>query len=173
MGDALPDQRAAITGLRLRTGVGYSFHHPRDWHAAGWHDGREGELLLPEAGDPATLFAVETIALEQPWRRDDVPVAAEELRAVVDELEGSQLDELDTKSTGTLHAISAKFAFADERSTRRRWVRILVQGTRQLNVMAQGSSAERYAHWAGPLYTTMMSVRVHPGDSPPDPRTLL
>ena len=173
MGDAMPDQRAAITGLRLRTGVGYSFHHPRDWHAAGWQDGRAGELLLPDAGDPATLFAVETIRLPEALTVDDLPVAAEELSAAIAELEEPHLEALETKSAGSLLAISATFTFAEHGTTRRRWVRILVHGTRQLTVTAQGSSPERYAHWAGPLYTTMMSVRVHSGDIPPDPRTLL
>jgi hypothetical protein len=159
-------------GLRICAGVGYSFAHPIDWTSSDAIAGGPEVVLAPDPADPSTLFALEVSELIDELRTEDLELLADELRNLIGDLPGSVLDELETFTAGSLNGVSTRFRFSEDGSVRQRWVRILIQGTRQLTVTAQGSTVARFEHWEPQLFTTMMSVRLHRGAEAPSANQL-
>jgi hypothetical protein len=170
------------TGLRIASGVGFSLAHPIEWVTAQSASDGPGIVLAMDPEDPHTLFAVEVIDLAEPITADDADVLHQELTAAVDLLPGATRLRSETLVAGLLRGADIRYDFNDpsdprplgeDTSTRRRrWVRILVERTRQLTVTAQGSTPERFDYWESQFFTTMASVRIHQGGTPPSSEEL-
>ncbi len=152
----------AFTGLALHEDRKwrFSFWYPHEWHRYNWLDGREGVLYAPDPTDFSTSFSVEVKALGTKITAADVDDLhagfLEGLRSLPEcgiEIETSWV-------TADLIGCEAKFTFRESGCLHKRWTRLLFEGSRQFQFVAQGASPAEYAYWEPMLFEAMMTVHI-------------
>ncbi len=152
----------AFTGLALhedRTWR-FSFWYPHDWQRYHWSDGREGVLYAPDPTDYATSFSVEIKALDTEITPDD---KADLHAGFLEGLRSLPECEIETEGSwvaGNLIGCEAKYTFREDGGLRKRWSRLLFEGSRQFHFVAQGASADEYQYWEPMLFQAMETVHI-------------
>ena len=154
-------KRPAIKGLTWYREQYFSFFIPMDWTKAEWPDEREGIIFQPKPEDSYTVFAVEVKDLGTTLTSEDLTYLNIGFLDGIKQLPDSHIDEKEEKVTGGLLQLSAKYTFTEEGETRKRWVRVLYQDSRQITMTAQGSTTENYDYWLPIFYEAMMTANVH------------
>lgn len=150
--------RPAFTGLVVYRNVEhrYSLLYPEGWHR---HDlvadeGR-GALFTPAAGEAATSFSVAARDLGTAVTADDLPALRAGFLAGLRQVPRSRVGQREDYAVGALVGLEARQSFRDGEVARRRWVRLLYQGSTQVRLIAQGATAAEYRYWL-PVFNAMM-----------------
>jgi hypothetical protein len=161
-------ERPVFKGLRWHREQYFSFFVPVDWHRFNWQDDRQGALYGPSADDAHTVFAADLRDLGFTVAAADLDDLFEGFMAGIQQLPGVEIELSDKRVVGKLITLEAKYIFTDDEMTRKRWVRVLYHGTRQIAFTAQGATPDTYDYWLPMFYEAMMTARVH-STLPADP----
>lgn len=167
MADSTEAKRPRFRGLSWQRNEHYSFFRPLDWHQFNWLDERKGVLFGPSPNDNATLFAVDAKDLGLAVTEGDMPDLEAGYLEAIQALPDNQIEAYEAWKSGALIGLEAKYTFQEDGQTRKRWVRVLYQDTRQITVTAQGATAEAYDYWLPMFYEQMMTFKVHSGHEKP------
>ena len=160
----------AIKGLSWHREDYFSFFIPRDWHKFEWADERQGVIYGPDPNEPLTIFAVEVQDLGTLITADDLDTLAEGFFESIENLPEAEIESRNQKVTGKLLELEAKYTYQEQGETRKRWVRQFYQDTRQIVMMAQGETSEKYDYWLPLYFEAMMTAKIH--NRKPDLETL-
>ena len=160
----------AIKGLSWHREDYFSFFIPRDWHKFEWVDERQGVIYGPDPNEPLTIFAVEVQDLGTLITADDLDTLAEGFFESIENLPEAEIESRNQKVTGKLLELEAKYTYQEQGETRKRWVRQFYQDTRQIVMMAQGETSEKYDYWLPLYFEAMMTAKIH--NRKPDLETL-
>ncbi len=155
--------RPQFKGLSWQRSPNFSFLRPLDWHKFEWQDERQGVLFGPAPDDNATLFAVDVRDLGLQISAEDIDDLETGFLEGIHRLPDSAMESHERWSAGRLWGLEAKYTFSEAGDTRKRWVRVLYQDSRQLTVTAQGATIEQFDYWLPMFYEQMMTFKVHPG----------
>jgi len=169
MPDSIHPERPAFRGLHWQQEAHFSFLRPIDWHEFEWLDEREGVLFGPDPADNATLFTVDVKDIGIKLTSNDLDDLEAGFLDGIAQLPESHIEWRDTWRAGALMGLEAKYTFCEGEATRKRWVRVLYQDTRQIVVTAQGASAEAFHYWLPMFNEQMMTLKVHSGRAPVAP----
>lgn len=161
-------ERPVFKGLRWYREQYFSFFVPVDWHRFNWQDDRQGALFGPSADDAHTVFAADLRDLGFTVAAADLDDLFEGFMAGIQQLPGVEIELSDKRVVGKLITLEAKYIFTDDEMTRKRWVRVLYHGTRQIAFTAQGATPDTYDYWLPMFYEAMMTAKVH-STLPADP----
>lgn len=151
----------AIQGLSWHRDQYYSFYTPIDWHPFAWTDDRQGMIYGPDPNDPATVFAVALKDLGTNITPDDLDVLAETYLEMIKQLPDVHIESYEQKVSGEMLELEAKYTFSESGDTRQCWSRVFYHHTRQITMMAQGATPEKYAYWLPMFFEAMMTAGVH------------
>jgi hypothetical protein len=141
--------------------LGFSFFHPDDWHQFNWLDGRRGVLYGPVFNDNSTIFAVAVQELGLRVNVRDMKDLHMGFIAGIGRLANSQIEWQNQWQSGDQIGMEAKYTFSEEGNTRKRWVRVLYQDSRQITLTAQAASLAEFDAWLPLFHQSMMTFRVH------------
>jgi hypothetical protein len=153
-----PGSGPAFTGLIVYRNLEhrYSFLYPEGWVQLELEsDAGQGVILAPTAGGVATSFSAESRDLGTAVAAADLPALRRGFLAGLRKLPGSVVEQREDYAIGALVGLEARHVFRDGRVRRRRWVRLLYQGTIQVRLIAQGATVEAFDYWL-PAFTSMM-----------------
>jgi hypothetical protein len=156
-------EQPAVKGLSLYKDnyLGFSFFHPDDWHQFNWLDGRRGVLYGPVFNDNSTIFAVAVQDLGIRVNAHDMKDLHMGFIAGIGRLASSQIEWQNQWQSGDLIGMEAKYSFSEEGSTRKRWVRVLYQDSRQITLTAQAANLAEFDSWLPMFHQSMMTFRIH------------
>lgn len=154
--------KPAFTGLCLHEDAQrrFKFWYPDGWHRYELTQGHEGVLYAPDCEDSSTSFAVDVKDIGVRAGEDDLADLEEAFLEGLQSLDGFELEWHDAWVAGALVGLEAKYTCRQGQATRKRWVRLLYEGTRQFHVVAQGASPEDYHYWLPMLNEMMMTLTV-------------
>ena len=155
--------RPQFKGLSWQRSDDFSFFRPLNWHRFEWEDARQGVLFGPKSNDDATLFAVDVRDLGLNISAEDMDDLEAGFLEGIHRLTSCYVDSYERWSAGKLYGLEAKYTFAEAGHTRKRWVRVLYQDSRQITVTAQGATIGKFDYWLPMFYEQMMTFQVHLG----------
>ncbi|MGI8855350.1 MAG: hypothetical protein ACR2JW_06340 [Thermomicrobiales bacterium] len=150
--------RPSFTGLLVARDLEYrySFLYPEGWHTFELETtGGRGIIVAPTPDDTANSFSVEARDLGMTPTEEDLPTLREGFAAGLRDLSDAAVEMRDDFAIGTLLGIEATLTYRDGDATRKRWVRLLYQGTTQIRLIAQGATVAEYDYWL-PMLTQAM-----------------
>jgi len=153
--------RPIFKGLRWYREQYFSFLIPVDWHRFSWQDNRQGVLFGPSTEDTHTVFAVDVTDLGFSVLADDLDDLFEGFLTGIQQLPGVEIEHNKEQVVGALIILEAKYTFMEDEITRKRWVRVLYDETRQIAFTAQGATPDAYHYWLPMFFEAMMTARVH------------
>lgn len=153
--------KPAFKGLHWYKEQYFSFYIPIDWHKVDWQDERQGIIFVPSQEDSHTLFAVEVSDLGTTVSSDDLPYLSTGFLDAIKQLPERKIESKKEAVTGKLVQLEAKYTFLEDEQTRKRWVRVLYNDTRQVTITAQGATVESYDYWLPMFFEAMMTINVH------------
>jgi hypothetical protein len=139
----------------------FSFFIPSDWHRLSWQDGRQGALFGPSVDDAHTVFATDIRDMGITVTVGDLDDLFDGFLTSIRQLPDVEIESSENRVTGNLIALEAKYTFSDDGNRRKRWVRVLYHGTRQIAFTAQGATPDAYDYWLPMFFEAMMTARVH------------
>ncbi|HET8627010.1 MAG TPA: hypothetical protein VFL91_06305 [Thermomicrobiales bacterium] len=151
-------KRPAFTGLIVYRNVEhrYSLLYPEGWHRHDLVDGEgRGVIFTPATGEAATSFSVAASDLGTTVTADDLPALRAGFLEGLRKVPRSRLGWREDYAVGTLVGLEARQSFREGEVWRRRWVRLLYQGSTQVRLIAQGATAAEFAYWL-PAFNEMM-----------------
>lgn len=160
-GNKTQKQYPFIKGLSWHRHPYYSFFAPLDWHRFSWPDDREGEIYGPDPNDPSTVFSVTLRSLDTLITAEDLDTLAEGFFEAIEQLPEVNITARKQKVTGKLLELEAQYTFREQGETRKRWMRVFYHETRQIAMMAQGATPQKYDYWLPLFFEAMMTARVH------------
>ena len=161
MSDDNNPKKPVFKGLTWHREQYFSFFIPMDWQKVNWQDERQGILYIPTTEDAHSLFAVEVKDLGTTVTADDLPYLEMGFLDAIKALPESKIESKKTNVTGKLVQLEAKYSYLEDGEMRKRWVRVLYHGTRQVTVTAQGATIEKYHYWLPMFNEAMMTIKVH------------
>lgn len=159
--DKMTQDRPVFKGLRWYREQYFSFLIPIDWPRFNWQDDRQGVLFGPSAEDAHTIFAVDLTDLGFSVSTDDLDDLFDAFSTSIQQLPGVEIELCEKGVAGALISLEAKYTFMEDEMIRKRWVRVLYHGTRQIAFTAQGATPETYAYWLPMFFEAMMTAKVH------------
>jgi hypothetical protein len=154
-------QLPAFKGLNWYRDKHFSFWRPLDWTRFDWSDERQGVLFGPSPNDLATLFAVDVKDLGVKVIPEDLDDLKAGFIAGIEQLPQSQIETQESWIAGPVLGLEAKYTFHEQETTRKRWIRVLYQDTRQITVTAQGATVETFHYWLPMFFEAMMTFKIH------------
>jgi hypothetical protein len=154
-------KRPSFRGLSWQKDAHFSFMRPIDWHQFDWLDDRQGVIFGPSPADNATLFAVDVRDIGVKVMADDIADLEAGFLDGVEQLPDSHIEWHDRWVAGAVIGFEAKYTFREEGVTRKRWVRLLYQDTRQIIVTAQGATEADFNYWMPMFNQQMMTFKIH------------
>lgn len=148
-------------GLRWYREQYFSFFVPIDWVRFNWQDDRQGVLFGPSVEDSHTIFAVDLTDLDFLVSTNDFDDLYDGFLSSVQQLPGVEIELCEKQVVGDLISLEAKYTFMEDEIIRKRWVRVLYHGTRQIAFTAQGVTPEVYDYWLPMFFEAMMTAKVH------------
>lgn len=137
--------------------AGYAVWLPMGWVELEMGQGHQGTIFFPEPEEQDTYFTCESFKLSLQVTEEDVPILREGFHAGLQALSGIEVESQDETVTPTLIAFDARFTFLEERARRKRWVRNIYWGKRQIVFIAQGSTPAEFDYWLPMFYHAMMT----------------
>ncbi len=122
------------------------------------HGGKQGDrraICLPDPAEPDSFLLIQSRRLRTTIQPDDLDELREGMRDGLESLPGAEVESLEGETVGDLITLEAHHTFREGDAVRRRWTRLLYQGTVQLGLTAQGATEERFAYWR-PMFNTIM-----------------
>jgi hypothetical protein len=153
-----PGSGPAFTGLVVHRSLEhrYSFFYPEGWHQLELEtEGGQGVIFAPSPDDVATSFSAESRDLGTAVTADDLPTLRRGFLAGLRRLPSAVIESSEDYTVGELLGLEARHAFRDGPARRKRWSRLLYQGTLQVRLIAQGATPDAFDYWL-PAFTTMM-----------------
>lgn len=140
--------------------IGYSLLIPLGWQRLEL-DSAEGQgvIYAPSADDVATSFSAEGRDLGTTVTPGDLPALREGFLRGLRRMPGSVLETWEAEAVGNLVTMEARHTFIDGAATRKRWVRLLYQGSVQVRLVAQGATAQAFDYWLPMFYESMRTFR--------------
>ena len=152
-------ERPAFTGLEVYRNFEhrYSLLYPEGWHQLdlATEEGGQGVIFAPPPGDAATSFSVEARDLGLTVGEEDLPTLRAGFLAGLRRLPKSRIQSQEEYAIGGLIGLEARQTFREGPTRRKRWVRLLYQGSTQARLIAQGATAEEFDYWL-PMFNQMM-----------------
>ena len=148
---------------------GYSFVYPEYWQRFDLVvDGGHGALFAEDPDDRSTCLSVESRDIETSVTAADLPTLREGFIGGLRKIPGIRILRRTDYDVGFLIGLEAQFDFDEDGLRRRRWVRVLYQGTVQARLIAQGKTIERFKYWL-PCFKPAMTGFVFDGGFAPLP----
>lgn len=156
----MPDEetRPSFTGLAVARDLEYrySFLYPDGWHTFELEtEVGQGIIVAPSPGDTTNSFSAEARDLGMTLTAEDLPTIREGFMAGLRDLPDAQVETRDDFAIGDLLGVEAVLTYREGDMTRKRWVRLLYQGTIQARLIAQGANLAEYDYWL-PMLTQAM-----------------
>jgi hypothetical protein len=151
-------ERPAFTGLVVYRDLTYRFSlfYPEGWHQFELQvEGGHGVAFSPWPDNITTSFSVEARDLGTPVTEADLPELRRGWRAGLRRLPHVTLEHQEDYAIGNLVGLEARYTFRDGEAVRKRWVRLLYQGSTQVRLVAQGATIEAFDYWL-PMFTQSM-----------------
>jgi hypothetical protein len=150
----------AFTGLVVHRDpvAGFSLLLPDGWQRTDLPDGG-GTLYAPDPNDPTTGLEVSGHDLGTEVHARDLPALRRGFLAGLRQLPDAHIEQQEGVTIGALLSLEARVTYRDGEATRRRWVRLLYQGSIQVLLLAEGSTPERFAYWESMFVTAFRTVR--------------
>ena len=152
----------SFTGLLVHRepSLGYSFFVPDGWHRLELADAASaGVLYAPSVEEPFTSFSADGRDLGVEVSAHDLPALRAGFLRGLRRLPGSRVTGIEAEAIGRLISLEARQTYRDGAADRARWVRLLYQGTVQVRLVAQATTAEEFARWLPMFYTSMRTFR--------------
>ena len=118
-----------------------------------------GVIYAPALDDAATSFSAEGRDLGLSVAAEDLPALRTGFLRGLRALTGSVLESSEAETIGPLITMEARHTFLQEGHARKRWVRLLYQGSTQVRLVAQGASVEQFHYWLPMFYESMRTFR--------------
>ena len=154
-----PEARPAFTALDVYRNFEhrYSVLYPEGWQQLDLEteEGGQGVIFAPPPGDAATSFSVEARDLGMTVGEDDLPALRAGFLAGLRRLPKSRIQDQEEYAVGKLIGLEARQVYREGATPRKRWVRLLYQGSTQVRLIAQGATAEEFDYWL-PMFNQMM-----------------
>ena len=152
----------AFTGLVLHDDKKWriNFWYPDGWFPLKMAARRQGAAYAPHADDASTSFSYEVKNLRVKVTGADLDVLYEGFIEGLNKLPDIKIEWQDKWVAAALVGVEAKYTFTEQGVTRKRWVRLLYETTRQFHIVAQGATVEEYAYWEPMLYECMATVKI-------------
>lgn len=151
-------ERPAFTGLVVYRNLEYrfSFFYPEGWYRFDL-PAEEGHAVAfaPSPDDLSTSFSVEARDLGTTVTAADLPELRRGWRAGLRLLHRVAIEHQEDYAVGSLIGLEARYTFHDGDAERKRWVRLLYQGSTQALLVAQGATVEEFDYWM-PMFTQCM-----------------
>ena len=151
-------ERPAFTGLAVYRNFEhrYSLLYPEGWHQLELEsDEGQGVILVPAPGGVETSFSAEARDLGTTVTEGDLPTLRAGFLAGLRKAPKSRIEHQEEYAVGRLIGLEARQAFREGDVRRKRWVRLLYQGSTQVRLIAQGATAAEFDYWL-PMFTQMM-----------------
>ena len=138
----------------------YSFFLPLGWYRLELEGaGENGVFYAPSLDDPLTGFSAEARDLGTMVTSDDLPALRVGFLSGLRKLTGSKIESQEAEAIGSLITMEARQTYRDGAVTRKRWVRLLYQGTTQVRLVAQGATVEAFEYWLPMFFESMRTFR--------------
>lgn len=160
--------RPSFTGLVAHSDrqYNYSFFVPEGWHRRDL--GRVGDdsgpvdsgvFYAPILDDEFTGFSAEGSDLGMTVTGDDLVALKSGFLSGLRKMPNSTIESQEAEAIGTLITMEARHTYRDGRVTRKRWVRLLYQGSTQVRLVAQGATVEAFDYWLPMFFESMRTFR--------------
>jgi hypothetical protein len=155
---ALPSFTGLIVHRELA--LGYSFLVPEGWHRAEVL-GAVGTAVLyaPSSEETFTSFSAEGRDLGVEVTGADLTDLRRGFLRGLRRLPGSRMTLLDAAAIGRLITMEAHQSYRDGGQLRKRWVRLLYQGTVQVRLIAQAATVAEFDYWLPMFYESMRTFQ--------------
>jgi hypothetical protein len=154
MDPALPTYRGLLVYRHL--GHRFSLLYPDGWEQEDIEEQAGGGVAFsPDPADPQTFVLVQSRRLGVRVRPDDLGTLREGFLDGLHALSGLAIESEEAQAVGALVDLQARHTYRDGDATRKRWIRVLYQGTVQLTLIAQGSTEDAFQYWL-PMFNTVM-----------------
>jgi len=138
----------------------YSFFLPLGWHRLEIEGaGDNGVFYAPSLDDPLTGFSAEARDLGMEVTADDLPSLRAGFLSGLRKMTRSKIESQEADAIGSLITMEARQTYRDGAVTRKRWVRLLYQGTTQVRLVAQGATVDAFEYWLPMFLESMRTFR--------------
>jgi hypothetical protein len=150
----------AFTGLVVHRDParGYSLLVPDGWERSELADGT-GAFYAPDPDDPLTGLEASARDLGTSVEPGDLAVLRRGFLAGLQQLPGCEIESSEAEAVVRLLTMEARLTYRDGDTVRKRWTRLLYQGSVQVKIVVQGSTVERFEYWEPMFFTAMRTVR--------------
>jgi hypothetical protein len=152
----------SFTGLLVHREptLGYSFLVPDGWQR-GEFIGAEGTAALyaPSTPEMFASFSVEGRDLGVEITSADLPDLRAGFLRGLRTLPGARVTLVDATAIGRLISLEAHQTYRDDQNVRKRWVRLLYQGTVQVRLIAQAATVQEFDYWLPMFYESMRTFQ--------------
>lgn len=151
------------TGVRKHVHpTGFSLWIPGDWTTFALAAGHEGIMVGPHAGVLETIFLAEMVSLPFAVKIKEASALRKGFEAGLHALPGVEIETTDEQIGTPLMLFDARFTFLEGDARRKRWVRTLYADTRQLRLIAQGSTPAEFDYWLPMFFNIMHTFELYP-----------
>lgn len=134
----------------------YSLFYPEGWYQVDLAvEAGQAVAFRPSADDPITSLTVEARNLGTSVSADDLPTLRRGFLAGLRKLRRSAIEHHEDYAVGDLIGLEARHTFQQGATRRKRWVRLLYEGSTQVCLVAQGATIEKFEYWL-PMFNEAM-----------------
>src|SRR5579884_2410293 len=155
-------RRPTFTGLVVHRDLTYrySFFVPDGWYRLELEASTgNGVFYAPALDDPLTGFSADARDLQTEITPDDLPILRAGFLSGLRKMPHSIVESHEAEAVGRLITMEARHTYRDGAVTRKRWVRLLYQGSIQVRLVAQGATIERFNYWLPMFFESMRTFR--------------
>jgi hypothetical protein len=149
----------SFTGLVAHSDRRYNYR--RDLSRSGDDNGpvEHGVFYAPILDDEFTGFSAEGCDLGMTVTGDDLAVLKSGFLSGLRKMPNSTIESQEADAIGTLITMEARHTYRDGGVIRKRWVRLLYQGSIQVRLVAQGATVTAFDYWLPMFYESMRTFR--------------
>jgi hypothetical protein len=123
----------------------------------------KGVIYTPDPSDTYTNFSIEARDLGTTTEAGDLGALRTGFLRGLRSFRRSRIESEEAEAIGRLTTMEARHTYLDgggRRGVRRkRWVRLLYQGSTQVRLVAQGATVERFDYWLPMFFESMRTFR--------------
>jgi hypothetical protein len=166
--DAIRLTRPDLMSLKVHGDPrGFTFLYPEAWHRFTFDAGNGPGVLFAAAPDDfGTHVSLEVSELPTAVTPDDLPELEKAFLAGLRRVPKSKLTEHTSYEVGSLVGLDAQQTFEEAGLRRKRWIRLVYQGSRQARLVAQGATTEEFERWRVKFEPLMTSFDFGDGGLP-------